>query len=371
MKRTSLELCTAAALSVLLSSCLRAAESRARQDETVGQRTIEEASVNVGSGRAVVRGLEPGGLRLWASAPAFDFTIDSLEPVRRTWQIRIDNAMPDSTLTLPGGGTLDGVWTLPTRVEFSVEIEANENIQLQLGPAGWERSEPFRFGLLSDVQTAIDGIGDIIERINDEEDLSFVLGAGDLTERGTERELRRFQHELEAMNVPYYTTLGNHELGAGPPPYHDYFGRGNQSFWFRKTKFTLLDSASATLDPRVYDWLDGWLEEARDDVHIVAMHIPPMDPTGTRHGGFASKNEAAKLLNQLKRFGVDLTLYGHIHTYVRFENAGIPAHIAGGGGAIPNRGDGIGRHYMVIDVDPSKGVTSARVVEVDGDWDYW
>jgi 3',5'-cyclic-AMP phosphodiesterase len=101
------------------------------------------------------------------------------------------------------------------------------------------------------------------------------------------------------------------------------------------------------------------------------MHIPPLDPTGTRNGGFASKNEAAALLTEFSRAGVDLTLYGHIHTYVGFENAGIPAHISGGGGAIPNRGDGIGRHYMVIEVDPARGVTKRDVVEVDGDWDYW
>jgi 3',5'-cyclic AMP phosphodiesterase CpdA len=193
------------------------------------------------------------------------------------------------------------------------------------------------------------------------------LGAGDLTADGTRGELERFQRELERMNVPYYATLGNHELGDDPPPYHDLFGRGNYHFVFRRVHFTLLDSESALLDPLVYDWLDGWLGEGRGKTHVVAMHIPPVDPSGTRHGGFASKNEAAKLLNQLALHDVDLTLYGHIHTYIRFENAGIEAHIAGGGGAIPNRGDGIGRHYLVVKLGAS-GVTSTRVVEVDSDW---
>jgi hypothetical protein len=26
---------------------------------------------------------------------------------------------------------------------------------------------------------------------------------------------------------------------------------------------------------------------------------------------------------------------------------------------------------MVIDVDPERAITAPRVVEVDGDWDYW
>jgi 3',5'-cyclic-AMP phosphodiesterase len=136
-------------------------------------------------------------------------------------------------------------------------------------------------------------------------------------------------------------------------------------------RFTLLDSAGAMIDPLVYDWLDEWLAAGGNETHVVAMHIPPRDPSGTRNGGFASRNEAAKLLNRFQSQGVDLTLYGHIHTYISFDNAGIPAFISGGGGAIPNRGDGIGRHFMVIEVDAKPGVTNTCRVEVDGDWDYW
>jgi hypothetical protein len=64
---------------------------------------------------------------------------------------------------------------------------------------------------------------------------------------------------------------------------------------------------------------------------------------------------------------VDLTLYGHIHSYYPFSNAGIPAYISGGGGAIPERFDGIGRHYLTIDVDPARGVLQTAVVRIDND----
>jgi hypothetical protein len=59
-----------------------------------------------------------------------------------------------------------------------------------------------------------------------------------------------------------------------------------------------------------------------------------------------------------------LTLYGHIHTYHPFSNGGIPAYISGGGGAIPERLDGIGRHFMVVDVNP-KAVEQVGMVPVD------
>jgi hypothetical protein len=95
------------------------------------------------------------------------------------------------------------------------------------------------------------------------------------------------------------------------------------------------------------------------------MHIPPLDPIGVRNGAFASRNEAAKLLARLATAGVDLTLYGHIHSYYHFDNAGIPAFISGGGGAIPEKFDNIGRHFLVVDADPSAQTFQVRVVRVD------
>jgi Icc-related predicted phosphoesterase len=119
------------------------------------------------------------------------------------------------------------------------------------------------------------------------------------------------------------------------------------------------------LDPLVDGWVDDWLAAARDDVHVVGMHIPPLDPVGVRNGAFASRSEASALLARFAEARVDLTLYGHIHSYYSFDNAGIPAFISGGGGALPERFDDIGRHFLLIDVDATRGVTGTRIVRVD------
>jgi 3',5'-cyclic AMP phosphodiesterase CpdA len=257
-----------------------------------------------------------------------------------------------------------GEGELPTRKRWRVAAPAGE-ISLVLGAPDGDVEDSFRIALLSDVQEAIDDVSDVFERINQVSQLRFLLGAGDLTEQGTVEQLERFQNELTRLNVPYFTTLGNHELGTTPDPYHDYFGRGNFQFRFRGVYFTLLDSASASLDPIVYDWLDGWLAQAQRDVHVVAMHIPPVDPIGVRNGSWASRSEAAKLLGKLAQGGVDLTLYGHVHSYYSFDNAGIPAFISGGGGAIPERFDKIGRHFMIFDLHAARGVTGQDLVKVD------
>jgi Icc protein len=163
-----------------------------------------------------------------------------------------------------------------------------------------------------------------------------------------------------------YATLGNHELGVDDgAAYQRLFGRASSHFRFRGVGVTLLDSASATIDAAVYDSLEGWLDDSRQGLHVVSMHIAPLDPVGARAGSFASKNEAQKLLQKLAEGGVDLTLYGHVHSYYAFSNARIPAFIAGGGGAIPERLDGIGRHWLTVDVDPVAETVVTGLVRVD------
>ena len=90
-------------------------------------------------------------------------------------------------------------------------------------------------------------------------------------------------------------------------------------------------------------------------------------PVGVRNGAFASRNEAQRVLAKLAGGHVDLTLYGHVHSYYAFDNADIPAFITGGGGAIPERFDGIGRHFLNILADPGRNTLDVGLVRVDID----
>lgn len=353
-----------AVCSALSGSCLSPAEERVEADRAVGQAESPALELKVTDGLAAVRALGDERIVLWGSAPGFELSLRSTEP--RTLRLEIQNCLPLAELASLGG---DAKLTplsdseVVTRKTWQLELPAGET-RLALGAPGASDGDAFDFALLSDVQEAVDRVADVFDKLNAEPGLSFLLGAGDLTERGTRAELERFQRELVRLKVPYFTTLGNHELGTHPDLFHEYFGRGNLHFRFHGVAFTLLDDASATLDPTAYDWLGAWLEDARQDVHVVAMHIPPIDPIGVRNGSWASRNEATKLLARLAAGRVDLTLYGHVHSYYGFDNAGIPAFISGGGGAIPERFDRIGRHFMVFTASRA-GIGSRRVVRVD------
>ncbi len=111
-------------------------------------------------------------------------------------------------------------------------------------------------------------------------------------------------------------------------------------------------------------WLDRWLDQARDGTHAVFMHIPPLDPVGLRGGGFRSRKEAAKLMQMLADGRVDALFLGHIHSYYAFSAAGVPSYISGGGGAVPERFDGIGRHYLRVRASAA-GIEDVAVVRID------
>jgi 3',5'-cyclic-AMP phosphodiesterase len=344
--------------------CLAPAADRAERDATIGQAKSSAYTARVTDGLAAIRQATGTKLQLWQSAPSMTLTLDFSRAA--PLDLEVLNTVPGSELTvLAGRATVEAQsGDHPKRRWFQITPATAGELELRLSPAKTQTS-PFRFALMSDVQEAITSVSDVFRIVNQQPNLDFLLGAGDLTQRGERAQLERFELELEALNVPYYTTLGNHELGIEPTIYQELFGRGSFSFVHRGARFTLLDSASATLDNRTYRWLDDWLTLGKDQFHVIGMHVPPLDPTGTRNGAFASRDEALALFAKLQARDVDLTVYGHVHSFYDFDNAGIPAVISGGGGAIPERFDNIGRHFVVFEVDPVRQSFTKELVHVD------
>lgn len=353
------------ALLLLFVGCFRPSEQRAERDLEVGKAKGGGAEIEVIGGLAAVRSLTSRSIVLWGGAPSFDARVRFGETAAGSWVVELRNGMPDARLESDVGVVAVESEPLPTRKRWTLEVDGPSTVSLRFRSESNDRTGPFRFAVLSDIQSAIDRVQDVFDRIDAEPELAFVWTAGDLTESGSADQMDRFQRELEALGIPMFGTLGNHDTFESPTPWHGKFGRCNVHFWYRGVAFTAVDSADGTLDPLVYDWLDTWTREGRGHTHLFATHIPILDPIGVRGGGFASRNEAAKLLAVLAGGGVDATFYGHIHSYYAFENAGIPAYISGGGGAIPERFDGVGRHFLVVRVDGAAGFQGVDRIDVD------
>lgn len=390
---------TASAATAALPGCLREGEERARADLEVGTGSVDTMRVQVTNGLAHVRVVAPpapdapGEIHLRASAPAFAASMVPGAAGAGAWTITVSNCMPDAALvaSMAGSGLrraradvpvveLDS--ERPTVRRWSIDLSDMADMAARTSAPGVAPDEPpeialriepadaaapdgsWRFAVMGDIQTAMEDVHEVFARINQDPSLRFVVSTGDLVDASDEDQYDLLERQLETLTIPYYSTIGNHELFGDPAPWRERFGRFNLHFRFKGVAFSLVDSGSASLDPLVYTWLDTWLADAADEVHLFFTHYPPLDPIGVRNGSFRSANEARKLLGRLAAGKVDMTFYGHIHSFYAFSNAGIPAYISGGGGAIPERWDGIGRHYLAVDVS-SAGVQDVAVVRID------
>lgn len=351
------------ACALLVVGCLRPAEEQVELDRSVGKAEGEAGRVVVADGLARIERFAPGALELWVGAPAIDVELTVAEGAPTTWTLTGRNVLSDAALTVDGAEIEPSSRPVPTEATWSFELAPGDH-RVRLAPPDIEAVGAWRFAVLSDVQEAIGEIGDITAKLATERDVRFLVSAGDITDMGAASEYRRLKAEMRALPFPFYATPGNHERGEDERNWTRALGRANYSFTFRDARFSFLDSSFATIDPTVYGWLDDWLAAGEGGLHVVTTHIPIMDPVGLRGGQFRSRKEAGKLLTRLARSSVDLVLFGHVHSYYAFTLAGIPSYISGGGGGLPERLDGVGRHYLVVEVDPGE-ITGARLVRVD------
>jgi 3',5'-cyclic-AMP phosphodiesterase len=347
------------------AACTRPSEQRARDELAIGTDSIADASVTVAGGLATIRALSDHQLELWASAPVLSIELALGNTAAGDWTITVRNTPVDAVLDAGGIRYQREPDRHPTVGVFRVPLAAGIHV-LRVAPPDADAIEPFRVAAMADIQTALPDVDDIFEIISATPGLRFVVAMGDITDRAELDEYDLFDRQLVTLTIPFYTTLGNHELWADHHRFFDRFGRASFQFEFKGASFTFADSGDAGIDPLVEEQVVDWLGAARDRTSIFLTHIPPVDPLGLRYGGFRSPQDGRRLLAHLVEHDVDLALYGHIHTLIEFENAGIPAFISGGGGADPMRWDGIGRHFLVVTIDPAAGTTpKVDVVRVD------
>jgi len=302
-------------------------------------------------------------LLLRSLSPQPRITIRGSANGNKTYVLRLENINPVQTLARDN---TEIKIVDPHTIALSVPLNADEEKTIELAPQ--DEKDYLEFVILGDNRDGYQTFSQIIEQINAIGPV-FTIDNGDLVFGGEPNKYRLFNETVSKLQVPLYTTIGNHDVREnGRPIYTELFGPPYYSYDYRNTHFIYLDSSRGWAEKRAipeeqYQWLENDLKNAQGKQIFVVSHIPPTDPRGTTapntlpdipgvqqtpffekimndylayknlDHGFPDKEEALRFENLMGKYKVDTVFMSHIHSYFSFVKDGVRYIISGGGGA--------------------------------------
>jgi len=178
--------------------------------------------------------------------------------------------------------------------------------------------------------------------------INFVIFGGDLTYLGRESEYRNFVDHVNALTVPSYPALGNHDIYNGGWSYYwRYLGPSSYSFYGGNAKFVVIDSASNEIGDRQMEWIKKELKTNKQPLLFVVSHVPIYGGSHDNYD-FPKSEERAKLIDLFEKYEVDYVLEGHYHSYVDITDNSVRYITSGSfSDGLLNSGE---RHFLLFRV---------------------
>ena len=191
--------------------------------------------------------------------------------------------------------------------------------------------KPFRFAFLSDTHIgspnggAEEDLRRTVADINAMKDIAFVVITGDITELGTDEEIKLAKSILDGLKVHYYIIPGNHDSGwseSGGVTFGKVFG--NDKFEFEYNGISFLGCASGPY-VRMSDghiprdavvWLDKALKKIDPEKPVIFLNHYPLDN---------ALDNWYEAIDRLKQHNTLAVLCGHGHNNHALNFEGIPA----------------------------------------------
>ena len=186
------------------------------------------------------------------------------------------------------------------------------------------------FALVTDTHIGGEGADEDLQRtvedINSIDSLAFAIISGDVTEFGSDAELRRAKEILDELNKPWYIIPGNHDTKwseSGANSFREIFGA--EAFAFTHGEWLFIGTNSGPnmrmgpgqIPRENIVWLDSVLSvPANRQMKIVSVNHYPLDE---------GLNNWYELTDRLKKLDTRLALCGHGHTNRVMNFEGIPA----------------------------------------------
>ncbi len=170
--------------------------------------------------------------------------------------------------------------------------------------------DTLKIAYFSDVHDNYDILAAAIEKINNRNDIRFIVCGGDITNSGLSQEFTWYLDEIKKSTLPVLTVIGNHDYRSnGRYIYNKLFGSRRMSFYFGPYHFILFDNViweNDNLEPD-YIWLSNELSD-NSHHHVLFAHIPPH--ADQMEG--ANKYVFEQFVNKDNTI---LCVYGHTHVF--------------------------------------------------------
>lgn len=225
-------------------------------------------------------------------------------------------------------------------------------------------AQDFSFAYLSDIHISV-GSGSVedakkcVADINKQKGLSFAIFAGDITEFGSDEEIKLAKTIFDELTIPYYIVAGNHDAKwseSGCNTFLEVFGY--EMFDFEKDGIRFIGCNSGpnmrmapALVPReTIVWLDSLSKAIDPSQPLIFINHYPMDTSVLNY---------TQVLDCLKKMNTQLIMNGHWHQDRAMVYEGIPGMIGRSSQKAGKRGPG----YNIVKVEGSTITFSERVAE--------
>ncbi|MCU0422695.1 MAG: metallophosphoesterase [Bacteroidia bacterium] len=99
------------------------------------------------------------------------------------------------------------------------------------------------FAVTGDSHLDYDNLALLVESVNKDKEIKLLVHMGDITDHGLLKEFEWGNNELKKLRVPYFVTIGNHDVVAkGEEAYRNMFGPTDFSFVTDSIKFVFFNS---------------------------------------------------------------------------------------------------------------------------------
>ena len=197
----------------------------------------------------------------------------------------------------------------------------------------------FCFAVFGDNRDNDEVLIKILNKVENDPDISFSIHLGDMIHHGRKSEYWNFMSLLQKyLQKPLLMVVGNHDIrGRGSRFYRKIFGPFYYSFQIGNVVFIAVDaSLSKKVNKTQLVWLDKTL----------------FDPRGGLHHHCLSEKASDELVFLFRKYKVARVFSGHIHSYFQGQWKGIPYTITAGAGAplVGHGSDHYFYHYIKVRV---------------------